>query len=82
MSIDQYLVLIFAILNGLSYRASGENIYNDENDKKMIDSFLKLSESFMPGAANILGSIFDSPILNECEFKCPNKSRTNKVLKR
>ncbi len=74
MKKDQYLLVIFAILNGLSC-ATSENIYNDENDKRMINSFLKISDSLLPGAASILGEILESPILNKCEFSCPNKSR-------
>jgi hypothetical protein len=74
MSIDQYFVFIFAIWNVFNY-AKSENIYDDEKDKKMINSFLKLSDSLLPGAAGILEGILESPILNQCDFKCPNKSK-------
>lgn len=66
-----FFIVSFLVLNHLKYIQCD---YNDEDDIRMIKSLLKFSDSLLPGAANILEGIFETPLLNKCEFNCPNRS--------
>jgi hypothetical protein len=86
---ELFVLVIFCLFNiflcdfDSQYKESAREknyYYTDENDKKLVDSFLKFSDTILSGAGSFLGDLLNSPALNECEFRCPNKSKTNLAL--